>query len=95
MEAEDSGIFLFAGSKSKTKTVAEPVPEEPVLIEEIPVVEAVWKSRPKVRRSLPVLTDDLKKIIVVSGEDILRMSAIYAKTVAHMCVFSQILIPTF
>lgn len=84
MEAEDSGIFLFSGSKSKTKTVVEPIPAEPVLIEEKPVIEEVWKARPKVKRSLPALTDDLKKVIVVSGQDILRMSTIYAKTVEHL-----------
>lgn len=87
MEAEDSGIFLFAGSKSKTKTVVEPVVDVPVLVEETPKVEEVWKARPKVKRSLPVLTDDLKKTIVVSGEDIIRMASIYAKTVLHAAYY--------
>lgn len=86
MDTEDSGIFLFSGSKSKAKTVAEPVVEAPapVLIDAIPEDQKEWKSRPKIKRSLPVLTPELAKVLVVSGQDIIQMAAMYAKTVQKL-----------
>jgi hypothetical protein len=86
MDTEDSGIFLFSGSKSKTRTVSEPVVEAPApfLSDAVSEDQKVWKSRPKIRPSLPILTPELAKVIVVSGQDVIRMATIYAKTVQNL-----------